>query len=560
MKRDHALELEPIEAMNGAVEANGNFRNGDMEGLALSQAALDGMAETNGAKPEPSQGVGRLSRPPNPVLFRLLYEKQSERDLVEVLPHLLRIDAAHVVMLAHTNLLRPKVAAELLSVNRELGRLMKLGKEAFPTRPQHRGFYFLYEQEYIDRLGKQVGGAAHLARSRNDINATVTRARLRDELLEMLAEFCKLSHTMAAAGQKYSDAVICGFTHMQPAQPSTLGHYIAAVLSELVRSAEILDSAYDMINCSPMGAAAGLGTSFAIDRGEVAQLLGFPSIIPNSADAVASRDYLVHVLSGMAMLGISLTRFATDFQIWSSAAYGFLGWDDDLVSTSSIMPQKRNAFVWENIRGKAITPLGGLVNTLTGMKNVSFNNTVEVSAEASGHIWPALKAMLQAIQLVRLLIERLQVYPEKMREFLEDKQTTMTAVADLLVARYGLAFRAAHDSVSRLINQYPDIPPAEEIGPILERIVADVAHMSLHLDGAELAMALDPVTTAAMARYGGGSSPAAVQAQVGSLVRRTSAMERRLKRRRLGLRLADQKLQAAVDEIVTQNLSGADKS
>src|SRR6478609_9171023 len=152
MKRDHALELEPIEAMNGAVEANGNFRNDDTEGPALSQAALDGMAETNGAKPEPSQGVGRLSRPPNPVLFRLLYEKQSERDLVEVLPHLLRIDAAHVVMLAHTNLLRPKVAAELLRVNRELGRLMKLGKEAFPTRPQHRGFYFLYEQEYIDRL------------------------------------------------------------------------------------------------------------------------------------------------------------------------------------------------------------------------------------------------------------------------------------------------------------------------------------------------------------------------------------------------------------------------
>jgi argininosuccinate lyase len=558
MRRDPALELESMDAMNGAVGAAEDFRGGDLEDFALSQAGSRGPGMSGGMSGH-GEGVGRLSRPPNPVLFRLLYEKQSERDLVEVLPHLLRIDAAHVVMLAHTRLLSPQVAAELLRVNRKLVRLMKAGKEALPTRPQHRGFYFLYEQEYIDRLGKQVGGAAHLARSRNDINATVMRARLRDELLDMLAEFCKLSHIMTAAGQKYSDAVICGFTHMQPAQPSTLGHYIVAVLSELLRSAEILDSVYDIINCSPMGAAAGLGTSFAIDRGEVAQFLGFSSIIYNSADAVASRDYLVHVLSGMAMLGISLTRFATDFQIWSSSAYGFIGWDDDLVSTSSIMPQKRNAFVWENIRGKAITPIGGLVNTLTGMKNVSFNNTVEVSSEASGHIWPALKAMAQAIQLVQLLIERLQVYPQKMREFLDDKQTTMTAVADLLVARYGLAFRAAHDSVSKLINLYPDIPPAEEIGPILERIVAEVAHMKLHLDEAELAMALDPITTAAMARCGGGCSPVAVQAQVSALVRRTSSIEKRIKRRRQSLRSAEQQLQAAVEEIVAQNLNG-DKS
>jgi len=146
-----------------------------------------------------------------------------------------------------------------------------------------------------------------------------------------------------------------------------------------------------------------------------------------------------------------------------------------------------------------------------------------------------------------------------MREFLDDKQTTMTAVADLLVARYGLAFRAAHDSVSKLINLYPNIPPVEEIGPILERIVAEVAHMKLHLDETELAMVLDPVTTAAMARYGGGCSPVAVQAQVSALVCRTSSIEKRLKRRRQNLRAAEQQLQAAVEEIVAQNLNG-DKS
>jgi argininosuccinate lyase len=505
-------------------------------------------AAENGNKT--GESTGRLSHGPNPVLFRLLYEKQSARDLAAVLPHLLSIDAAHVVMLAHTGLLPRKVAAELLGVNRELTRLMDAGREVLPTRPQHRGFYFMYEQEYIDRLGKQVGGAAHLARSRNDINATVTRSRLREELLRLLEEFCSLSHIMSAAAQKHSELVICGFTHMQPAQPSTLGHYLAALLSELLRSAELLDGVYEVVNCCPMGAAAGLGTSFPIDRGEVAQLLGFSSIVQNSADAVASRDYLVYSLSGMAMMGVSLTRLATDFQIWSSAAYGFLGWADDLVSTSSIMPQKRNAFVWENIRGKAITPIGELVNTLTGMKNVSFNNTVEVSAEASEHIWPALKGMVQALQLVRLLIKHLQVHPGRMRQFLEDKQTTMTALADLLVARYGLAFRLAHDCVSRFVNQCPGTIPAAEATPILEEIISQAANLRLRLDPDELSLALDLTGTAIAATYGGGPGPVAVRSQLRSLVRRVAAIERELHRRRRRLSDANQNLAAMADEVM----------
>jgi argininosuccinate lyase len=318
----------------------------------------------------------------------------------------------------------------------------------------------------------------------------------------------------------------------------------------LLRSAENLDGAYEQTNCSPMGAAAGFGTSFAIDRGEVARLLGFSSVIRNSADAVASRDYLVHVLSAMAMQGITLTRLATDLQTWSSAAYGFLGWGDDLVSTSSIMPQKRNAFVWENIRGKAISPLGSLVNTLNGMKSVPFSNTVEVSAEASGHIWPAIRELVQAIQLTRLLVERLEVQPERMREFFENKQTTMTAVADLLVARYGLAFRAAHDAVSRLVNQCPSLPPVDELQWVLKRIVEEVANVSLDLDVAELASVLDPTATARAAVYGGGPSPAAVQSQLRSLLGRTGSLEHRLKTRRQFVRTAEQKLRAATDEIV----------
>src|ERR1700693_440137 len=123
--------------------------------------------------------VGRLSSPPNAVLFKLLYESQAATDHAEVLPYLLPIDAAHLVMLERTQLLPRSTAAALLSVNRELCGLLERKGKAIPLPDQHRGFYFLYEREYIRRLGKQVGGAAHLARSRNDINATVTRLRVR---------------------------------------------------------------------------------------------------------------------------------------------------------------------------------------------------------------------------------------------------------------------------------------------------------------------------------------------------------------------------------------------
>jgi argininosuccinate lyase len=518
-------------------------------------AAIAGADKTDGlptaTKPAPSTALmGRLLQAPNPVLFNLLYQQQAVRDQVEVLPFLLRIDAAHVVMLAHTKLLPVKVAAGLLRVNRELGILLAEGKEVIPAPPQHRGFYALYEQEYIRRLGKQAGGAAHMARSRNDINATVTRLRLRDDLLDLLAEFCKLSHAIAAAAEKYSDTVMCGFTHLQPAQPTTLGHYLAGVLAGLMRSAEALDHAFEVTNYCPMGAAAGFGTALAIDRGAVAEYLGFFAIIQNSIDAVASRDYLICGLSAMAMAGVTLTRLATDFQTWSTTAYGFLGWPDDLVSTSSIMPQKRNAFVLENIRGEAIRPLGSLVNTLAGMKNVSFSNSVEVSAEATSHIWSAAKALLQALQLVRLLIENLEVHSDRMLAFLGDTNATMTAVADLLVTNYGLSFRIAHNSVSRLVNRYSVMPSAAEIKSALEHIIAEAAGVSLDLDEAALVRALDPVACARAALYGGGPAAVAVRAQIRSLVGRAGAIERRVKIRRQCHRNADLKLQASVDEIV----------
>jgi argininosuccinate lyase len=501
-----------------------------------------------------AERMGRLALPPNPLLHELLYEPGLRADRVHVLPHLLRIDAAHVLMLARRQILPPAAARQLLGVGAELARRLAAGEELFADAGAHRGLYWLYEREYVRQLGPEVGGAAHVARSRNDINATVARLRLRDELLALLDALDALLAVAVERAGRDAATLMSGFTHLQPAQPGSLGHYLAGVAAEILRAAEWLAAAFTATNRSPMGAAAGAGTSFAIDREAVARWLGFDAMIANAADAVASRDYCVQALAGLAMLGTTLTRLATDLQSWGSHAYGFVAWPDDLVSTSSIMPQKRNAYVWETVRGQATAAVGALVNTLATLKSTPFSNGVEVSAEATAHVWPACLASRKALALTTLLVERMEVRPERMRAFLDGAATTMTALADLLVSRHGLAFRTAHDAVGALVRELGEAPAAGAAAPgeVRERLLAILAAMGgapVPLDEAEVAAALDPERCLRAARFGGGPAPAAVAEQLAALDLGRRALREESAARRRQLAAAERELAAAVAEV-----------
>jgi argininosuccinate lyase len=499
--------------------------------------------------------MGRLALGPNPVLLELLYDPGLRADRRNVLPHLLRIDAAHVLMLARQGILPRPSAAQLLGVQGDLAARLAAGEEVFVSAAPHRGLYWLYEREYVERLGAEVGGAAHVARSRNDINATVARLRMREELLAILDASDALLRVAFDRAAEHRTTLMSGFTHFQPAQPSSLGHYLTGVTAELLRSAEWLAAVYPVLNCSPMGAAAGTGTSFPVDREVVARWLGFDAVLANSTDAVASRDYVVQLLSGLAMLGTTLTRLATDLQGWSSFAYGFVTWPDDLVSTSSIMPQKRNAFVWENVRGQATEAVGALVNLLVGLKNTPFTNGVEVSGEATSHAWPAFVASSKALALSTLLLDRMEVRPERMRAFLKGAETTMTALADRLVSHHGLAFRTAHDAVGALLRGLAeDQPPEGDPSPAVVRerlsaiVVAATGH-ALALDEAEIAAALDPEHAFHAARYGGGPAPEAVVEQLGELAPRRLRLHHQTATWRRLLGEAEARLTADIAEI-----------
>ncbi|HEY0781880.1 MAG TPA: lyase family protein, partial [Thermoanaerobaculia bacterium] len=231
-------------------------------------------------RPDASGGsFGRLRSGPDPVLWETLYAPSFESDRRHTLPWLLEVDAAHVTMLAETGILPRPQAAELLRLNRELALRCRRGETVLDPPPGHRGLFLAYENLFIDRLGREVGGAAHVARSRNDINATIARLRLRTGLLALLDELVGLLGAAADLAAEHAETAMSGFTHLQPAQPTTFGHYVTAVLSELERGAGRVLAGYDETNRSPLGAGAGLGTSFPIDRERTAAGLGFDGVI-----------------------------------------------------------------------------------------------------------------------------------------------------------------------------------------------------------------------------------------------------------------------------------------
>jgi len=494
-----------------------------------------------------AQRIGRLSRPPHPELFELLYEPHFLEDREHVLPHLLRIDAAHVVMLAEREILPAELCADLLGVNRDLSSRLEAGEPVLEPPPSHRGLYLLYESRYIERLGKERGGAAHAGRSRNDINATIVSLRLGARLRETIAEGLELGALTRGLAAAHAETLWSAFTHMQPAQPSSLGHYLAAIAQGLMRSLEALGDRLEALGRCPMGAAAGIGTRLPIDADRVAELLGFRRAAENSLDAVASRDEAARALAELAILGTHLTRWALDFQLWGSRAYGFLDWPDELVSTSSIMPQKRNAYVWENVRGQASQSTGALVNLLLGFKNAPFTNTIE-NSEGCANLWPALDATVKALRLTRLLVANVEVRRERMREFLEGAETTMTALADHLVSAHGVAFRSAHDLVGKLVAEGGAASPAA-VRDALARWGPEFAERPLALEEEEIRRVLDPLDCLRAAAFGGGPAPSSVRVQLSALAERAEVLAGRLGAAEKRWRAAEEALDRAIDAV-----------
>ena len=241
-----------------------------------------------------------------------------------------------------------------------------------PYDPEVEDLYFYIEKKLIDLCGPEDAGRIPTARSRNDVDMTMYRMVLRSHLLAVSRSLLVLRGVLVKLAWSHRASLIPAYTHQQPAQPTTLGHYLMASVEWMERDHERFQAAYRRLNRSPLGACAITTTGFPIDRYYTAELLGFEGLQLNSYGAIASVDYMTEACSALMVSMVNLGRFAQDLLLWSTAEFGYLTLSDAYVQISSIMPQKRNPVALEHVRVLASKALVQAQGVLTAVHNTPF--------------------------------------------------------------------------------------------------------------------------------------------------------------------------------------------
>ena len=296
------------------------------------------------------------------------------------------------------------------------------------------------------RLAELIGpvaGRLHTARSRNDQVATDFRLWVRDAIDETLAGLHALRRALVSQAGNHADSIMPGFTHLQTAQPVTLGHHLMAYYEMASRDVSRFEDARARLNRSPLGSAALAGTGFPIDRDMTAQALGFDSPTDNSLDAVSDRDFALDYLSAATQCSLHLSRLAEEFVIWASQPFGFVRMADSLSTGSSIMPQKKNPDAAELVRGHAGRIMGCFTSLMVTMKGLPLAYSKDMQDdkppvfEAHGLLRLSIAAMVGMIADSNFKTER-------MRQAAELGYATATDLADWLVREADIPFREAH--------------------------------------------------------------------------------------------------------------------
>lgn len=421
------------------------------------------------------------------------------------LPLLTEINQAHVVMLHDTGLLERETASSLLAVVDELAMA---GMAAFTLDGALEDVYFNYEAEVIRRLGQDIGGRLHTARSRNDLQSTLDRMRARKVALSLIDGNLTLRRSLINQAARYADCVMPGYTHLQHAQPITYGFYLSGVERGLQRDFARLVGAFHRLNQCPLGAGAMAGTTFPIDRHAVSTLLGFSAPVAHALDAVASKDPLLELLCAALFVATTFGRLAQDFYLMSTFEFSTLTLPDSLAITSSIMPQKKNQAVLEFLKGRQSHVLGALVTGFASFRAAPYSHVLDSNADSLHWLWQVADELVETIPVVDQVINRAIPNRQRMAELAGANFSTATDLADFLVQEKGISFKEAHHITGRVVRLaidaglgVADIPP-----DLVSRAAQETTGRKLSLSREEIAEALDPRTAVERRRSGGGPS------------------------------------------------------
>jgi len=303
------------------------------------------------------------------------------------------------------------------------------------------------------RLADLTGDAArrlHTARSRNDQVATDLRLWVRDAIDQIDGDIKALQSSLLDQAETHAATVMPGYTHLQTAQPVTVGHHLLAYVEMLGRDRGRFADARVRMNESPLGAAALAGTSFPIDRKMTAEALGFDRPMRNSMDAVSDRDFAVEFLFAASLTAIHLSRLAEELVLWSSDRFGFITLSDEFSTGSSIMPQKRNPDAAELVRAKPGRITGSLITLMTILKGLPMTYGKDLQ-EDKEPVFDAAEHLMIALAATTGMMRDLTFQPDAMREALMHGFATATDLADWMVRVLNLPFRNAHHATGAIV-------------------------------------------------------------------------------------------------------------
>ncbi|WP_294297790.1 argininosuccinate lyase [uncultured Sphingomonas sp.] len=367
---------------------------------------------------------------------------------------------AHVAMLAETGIVSREDADAITAGLEKIAD--DYAANGVPEDLALEDIHMLTEARLAEAIGTPAG-RLHTARSRNDQVATDFRLWVRDAIDETMVALGALLDALIARADEHADAVMPGFTHLQSAQPVTLGHHLMAYHDMVARDRSRFADARARLNRCPLGAAALAGTGFPIDREMTAAALGFDGPTTNSLDSVSDRDFAIEYLTSASQCALHLSRLAEEFVLWASQPFGFVSLSDQWSTGSSIMPQKRNPDAAELVRGHAGRILGCQTALMVTMKGLPLAYSKDMQDDKPP-VFEAHDLLGLSIAAMTGMVESATFRTDRMRGLAESGFATATDFADWLVREAGLPFREAHHVTGRAVKR------AEELGVRLDEL------------------------------------------------------------------------------------------
>lgn len=487
-----------------------------------------------------------MTKFPHPEYKRIVLSECFDEAKKNFLDEMLQIDLAHAVMLAEQGIITKDEARTILKA------IKSISKEEI-LRTEYDGsfedLFYLIQQKLKEIAGIETAGKLHTARSRNDIDVTLYRMRLRTNLLELLEATLRLREVLLNLSSQYSHSPMPAYTHTQPAQPTTIGHFLLAMVETTRRDFKRLLEAYRNLNTSPLGAAAITTSGFPINRFRTAELLGFDSVIRNSYGAIASVDYFTEATSASAILVINLGKFVYEFLLMAMQEFDVICLPDGFVQGSSMMPQKRNPVALEHVRAIASRALGELLGTMIAVHNTPFGDINDVEDDLQPLLLNSIKNATRATILLASTLENAKFNTEKLHEKAKNGFITVTELADELVRRFNLSFATSHKIVSRAVKMSLEKQSSLDLESLNKASLEILGH-KLELGETELSEILSVENFINVRRVYGGPAPEEIESSIKDEKLHFEEDKQKIEQIRINLDQARQKLEQTVSLLI----------